>query len=75
MVIIVVKLVVSSRLNVYILLFMGVKIEQTVGAQNRDFFSKCISDGHVYRSIGHNQIKPAKMYALVRRNLTIYTEN
>ena len=38
-------------------------------------FSKCLSDGHVYRNIGHNQSKIAKMYALVRRNLMIYTEN
>ena len=36
---------------------MGVKIEHTVGVQNKDFFSKCISDGHVYRNIGHNQSK------------------
>ena len=34
---------------------MGVKIEHTVGVQNKDFFSKCISDGHVYRNIGRNQ--------------------
>ena len=36
---------------------MGVKIERTVGVQSKDFFSKCISDGHVYRNIGHNQSK------------------
>ena len=54
---------------------MGVKIERTVGVQSKDFFSKCISDGHVYRNIGHNQIKTAKIYALVSRNLMIYTEN
>ena len=34
---------------------MGVKIEHTVGIQNKDFFSKYISDGHVYRNIGCNQ--------------------
>ena len=35
---------------------MGVKIEPTVGVQNKDFFfSKCISDGHVYRNIDHNE--------------------
>ena len=37
---------------------MGVKIEHTVGVQNKDFFfSKCIPDGHVYRNSGHNQSK------------------
>ena len=40
---------------------MDVKIEHAVGVQNKDFFFffffffKCISDGHVYRNIGHNQ--------------------
>ena len=37
---------------------MGVvKIEHAVGVQNKDFFSKCVSDGHVYQNIGHNQSK------------------
>ena len=30
---------------------MGVQIEHTVGVQNKDYFSKCISDGHVYRNL------------------------
>ena len=35
---------------------MGVKIEHTVCVQIKVlFFSKCISDDHVYRNIGHNQ--------------------
>ena len=34
---------------------MGVKIKHKVGVQNKDFFSKCIFDGHVCRNIGHNQ--------------------
>ena len=38
---------------------MGVKIEHTVGVQNKDF-SKCISDGHVCRIIGHNRSQNCK---------------
>ena len=54
---------------------MDVKIEHTVGVQNKDFFSKCISDGHVCRNIGHNQSQIVKLYALVRQNIMIYTAN
>ena len=54
---------------------MGVKIEHTVGIQNKDFFSKCISDGHVYRILATTKVKIAKIYALVHQNLMIYTES
>ena len=33
---------------------LGVKIEHTVGIQNKKIFLKCISDDHVCRNIGHN---------------------
>ena len=46
---------------------LGVKIEHTVGVQNKDFFSKCISDGHVYRNICHNQSKIGKSARVDKR--------
>ena len=54
---------------------MGVKIEHIQLALKIKIFSKCISDGHVCWNIGTTKVKIAKIYALVRRNLVIYTEN
>ena len=55
---------------------MGVKIEHTVGIQNKDFFFKM----HIWWSLSTEtlattKLKIAKIYALVRRNLVIYTDN
>ena len=48
---------VSSCLNVYILAFMGVKINYTVDGQNQELFLKCISYGNASQNMGHNQRK------------------
>ena len=44
-----------SRLNVY-----GVKIEHTVGGQNLDFFSKCISVVMPAEKLATTKVKTAK---------------
>ena len=49
--------------NVVYIASMGVKIEHTVGVQNRDF-SKCIS----FLPFATTKVKIAKIYAFVRRN-------
>ena len=41
--------------NFVYLASVGVKIEYSVGVQNKVFFYKMLSDGHVCRNIGHNQ--------------------
>ena len=67
-VIIVVKQVVSRYR-------MGVKIEHTVGVQNKDFFKMHSLMGMSAETLATTKVKIAKHYALVRRNIMIYTEN
>ena len=55
---------------------MGVKIEHTVGVQNKEFFfffSKCISDGHVYQYTGHNQSQNCENLCFSPSKLKWYT--
>ena len=55
---------------------MGVKIEHTVGFQNKDFFFQ-----NVYlmvmseETLATTKVKIAKIYVLVRQNIMINTEN
>ena len=55
---------------------MGIKIEHTVGVQSKDFFFQ-----NAYLMVMSTEtwattnVKFAKIYALVRRNLMIYREN
>ena len=55
---------------------MGVKIEHTVGVQNKDFF---FQNEYLMvmstETLVTTKVKIAKLYALVRRNLMIYTDN
>ena len=54
---------------------MGVKIEHTVGFQNKDFFQNAYLMVMSTETLATTKVKIAKIYALVRRNLIIYTEN
>ena len=54
---------------------MGVKIERTVGAQNKDFFQNAYPMVMSAETLVTTEVKIAKIYALVRRNILIYTEN
>lgn len=54
---------------------MGVKIEHTVGVQNKDFFQNAYLMVMSTETLATTKVKIAKIYALVRRNIMIYTEN
>ena len=54
---------------------MGVKIEHTVGVQNKDFFQNAYLMVMSTETLAATKVKIAKIYALVRRNLMIYMEN
>ena len=54
---------------------MGVKIERTVGVQNKDFFENAYLMVMSAETLVTTKVKIAKIYALVGRNLMIYTEN
>ena len=43
---------------------MDVKINHTVGVQNQEFFSKCISDGYASRNMGHKTKKKMRKIKL-----------
>ena len=77
MVIIVVKLVVSryELFKCVYLASMGVKIEHTVGVQNKDFFQNAYLMVMSTETLAATKVKISKIYALVRRNLMIYMEN
>ena len=54
---------------------MSVKIEHTVGVQNKEFFQNPYLMVKSAETLATTKVKIAKSYALVRRNLMIYTEN
>ena len=54
---------------------MGVKVERTVGAQNKNCFQNTYLMDMSTETLATTKVKIAKVYALVRRNLMIYTEN
>ena len=55
---------------------MGVKVEHTVGVQNKDFFQNAYLMVISAETLAPQpKSKVAKFYALVCRNLKIYTEN
>ena len=54
---------------------MGVKIEHTVGVQNKVFFQNAYLMVMSTETLAAAKVKIAKIYALVRRNLMIYMEN
>ena len=54
---------------------MGVKIDNTVGVQNKDFFQNAYLMVMSTETLATTKVKIAKIYALNRRNLLIYTEN
>ena len=54
---------------------MGVKIERTVGVQNKDFLQNAYLMVMSTETLAATEVKIAKIYALVRRNLMIYMEN
>ena len=54
---------------------MGVKIEHTVGVQNKDFFQNAYLMVMSTETLAATKVKISKIYALVRRNLMIYMEN
>ena len=53
---------------------MCVKIEHTVGVQNKDFFQNTYLLMST-ETLATTKVKIAKLYALVNRNLMTYTEN
>ena len=53
--------------------FHDVKIEHTVGVQNKDFFKNAYLMAMAAETLATTKVKIAKIYALVRRNLMIYT--
>ena len=53
---------------------MGVKIEHTVGIQNKDFFQNAYLMVMSAETLATTKVKIVKMYASVRRNLMIYTK-
>ena len=53
---------------------MGVKIEHTVGVQIKIFFQNAYLTVMSTKTLATTKVKIAKMYALVRRKLMIYTE-
>ena len=55
--------------------FHGCKIEHTVGIQNKGFFQNAYLMVMSTETLATTNVKIAKIYALVRRNLIIYTEN
>ena len=54
---------------------MGVKIEHTVGVQNKDFFQNAYLMVMSTETLAATKVKISKIYALVRRNLMKYMEN
>ena len=54
---------------------MGVKIESTVGVQSKDFIQIAYLMVMSTETLATTKVKIAKIYALVRRNLMMYTEN
>ena len=54
---------------------MGVKIEHTVGVQNKDFFQNAYLIVMSTETLATTKVEIEKMYAGVRRNLMIYMEN
>ena len=54
---------------------MDVKIEHTVGVQNKDLFQNAYLMVMSTETLATTKVKTAEIYALVRRNLMIYTEN
>ena len=54
---------------------MSVKIEHTVGVQNKDFFQNAYLIIMSTETLATTKVKIAKIYAFVRRNLVIYMEN
>ena len=54
---------------------MGVKIERTVGVQNKDFFQNAYPIAMYAETLATTKVKIAKHYALVRRNVMMYAEN
>ena len=76
-VIIVVKQVVSGiELSKCVYLAStGVKIEHTVGVQNKDFFQNAYLMVKSAETLATSKVKIAKIYAFVRQNIMIYTEN
>ena len=54
---------------------MGVKIEHTVGFQNKDFFQNVYLMVMSAETLATTKVKIAKIYVLVRQNIMINTEN
>ena len=54
---------------------MGVKIEHTIGVQNKDFFQNAYLMVMSTETLATTKVKIAINYALVCQNLMIYTEN
>ena len=54
---------------------MGVKIEHAVGVQNKDFFQNAYLMVMSTETLATAKVNTATIYALVRRNLMIHTEN
>ena len=54
---------------------MGVKIEHTVGVQNNFFFQNAYLMVMSAETLATVKVNIAQIYALVRRNIMIYTEN
>ena len=54
---------------------MGVKTEHTVGVQNKDCFQNAYLIAMSAETLATTKVKTAKIYALVSRNIMIYTEN
>ena len=54
---------------------MGVKIEHTVGVQNKDFFQNAYLMVMSAKTLATTKVKIVKIYAFVRQNIMIYTEN
>ena len=54
---------------------MGVRIEHTVDVKNKDFFQNAYLMVMYTETLATTKVKIAKIYAVVRLNLMIYTEN
>ena len=54
---------------------MGVKIEETVGVQNKVFLQNVYLTVMSTETLAITKVKSSKIYALVRRNSMIYTDN
>ena len=54
---------------------MDVNVEHTAGVQNKDFFQNAYLMVMSTETLATTKVKIAKIHALVRRNLLIYTDN